>query len=90
MEIEKAGNVWEKIKSNIFQFDNLIFTQLCDIAMGTKKAPCIHKPTRWKTYDDVFVIWLHTCKKGQALLAEINQLKEDPILAGNTLTRLHI
>ena len=28
MQIEKDGNAGEKIKSNIFQFENLIFTQL--------------------------------------------------------------
>ena len=41
MQIEKDGNAWEKIKINIFQFDNLIFTQLCDIAIGTKVAPAL-------------------------------------------------
>ena len=29
------------LKNNVFQFDNLIFTQLCGIAMGTKLAPAL-------------------------------------------------
>ena len=37
VQIEKDGNAWEKVKSKIFLFDNLIFTQLCDIVMGTKR-----------------------------------------------------
>ena len=31
----------KKIKSNIFQLDNLVFTQLCGIAMRTKVTPAL-------------------------------------------------
>ena len=41
VQIEKDGTVWEKIKSNIFQFDILIFAHPGDIAMGTKEAPAL-------------------------------------------------
>lgn len=29
------------LKSNIFEFDNLVFTQTCGLAMGTKLAPAL-------------------------------------------------
>ena len=29
------------LKSNIFEFDNLVFTQTCSLAMGTKLAPAL-------------------------------------------------
>ena len=29
------------LKNNVFQFDNLTFTQLCGIAMGTNLAPAL-------------------------------------------------
>ena len=29
------------LKNNVFQFDNLIFTQLCGVAMGTRLAPAL-------------------------------------------------
>ena len=29
------------LKNNVFKFDNLIFTQTCGLAMGTKLAPAL-------------------------------------------------
>ena len=71
---ERKNNLLLHIRVHIFQFDNLIFTQLCDIAIGTKAAQAlatihVHTWYPWLPYTYMYTweIWRKIFLNNQTL-----------------------